>query len=55
MSAPEEVVYTLSDFSMPRVEPDATTNPMTDEDMYLIAKVIPDLERFEYPAHVQPQ
>lgn len=47
MSAPEEMVVS-------RVEPDATTNPMTDEDLYLIARVVPDLERFDYPSRPQP-
>jgi hypothetical protein len=54
MSAPEEMVVTFSDFQPVRVEPDATTNPMTDEDLYLIARVIPDLERFDYPSRAPP-
>ena len=47
MSSPEEMVVA-------RIEPDASTNPMTDEDLYLIARVIPDLERFDYPAAPPP-
>ena len=45
-----EPEVTFSDFKATRIEPDATTNPMTDEDLYLIARVIPDLERFDYPS-----
>jgi hypothetical protein len=47
MTAPE---VSFSDFSSTRVEPDATTNPMTEEDLHLIARVIPDLERLDYPS-----
>ena len=48
MFAPEEMVASTP----ARIEPDASTNPMTDEDLYLIARVIPDLERFDYPSRV---
>lgn len=52
MSSPDDVVVSFSDFTPGTFGPDASTSPMTKEDLYLIARVIPDLERFDFPSRV---